>query len=420
MSVRISQAARLSGEVRVPGDKSLSHRALIFGALSRTPVEIRNIAPGEDVAATARCLEALGATVENTSEGLRIRGPEALRPPAEVLDCGNSGTTMRLLAGVLAGAGIAAVLDGDESLRRRPMGRVLEPLRRLGARCEGRRGPGGEELAPLVFHAGAAFRGGELGISVASAQVKSALLLAGLVAGVPVRVEEPLPSRDHTERMLAAFSADGRLPLRLPERLDIAGDPSSAAFLAAAAALVPGADLRLLAMNTNPTRIGWVHALRRMGGQVELLDERIAAGEPVATVRVRHAGPLRAIRVEAAEVPALIDELPVLAVLATQAEGTTEIRGASELRVKESDRIAAMAEGLTRLGARVEALDDGLRIHGPTPLRGARVEARSDHRVAMSLAVAGLLAEGETWVEGGRWADVSYPDFYSLLDKLCA
>lgn len=420
MNVCIEKATRLSGEVRLPGDKSLSHRALIFGALSHRLTEIRNLAPGKDVEATARCLRALGATIERIDHGVRIQGPKRLQTPTGVLDCGNSGTTMRLLCGVIAGAKIAAVLDGDESLRRRPMGRVLEPLRRLGARCEGRRGPNGEELAPLVFHAGGSLVGKEIAIPVASAQVKSALLLAGLLADVPVRVREPVLSRDHTERMLAAFAPDGRLPLRLPDALDMPGDPSSAAFLAAAATFVPDAELLLLDMNANPTRIGWVEALRRMGGRVELRDERVVAGEPVATVVVRHARPLRAIRVEAAEVPALIDELPVLAVLATQAEGTTEIRGARELRMKESDRIEAMAEGLSRLGARIEALDDGLRIHGPTPLCGARVRAHGDHRVAMSLAVAGLVAEGQTWIEGGEWAEISFPDFYDLLERLGA
>lgn len=419
MKAIVAQAARLEGAVDLPGDKSISHRALILGALAPDPLVIENLAPGQDVEATARCLEALGATIERDEGRLRIRGPGRLGPPAGALDCGNSGTTMRLLAGVIAGAGIEAVLDGDESLRRRPMGRMLGPLRALGARCEGRRSAAGsdEEFAPLVFRGGK-LAGGAIRIPVASAQVKSALLLAGLVAGVEVEVEEPLPSRDHTERMLAAFAAGGRL--RLPSRLPIPGDPSSAAFLAAAAAALPGSVLLLRGMNANPTRIGWVHAFRRMGVPIDLREEAEVAGEPVATLELRGGGELRGIRIGAEEVPALIDELPILAALATRAEGETSIRGAAELRVKESDRIAAMAEGLSRLGARIEALDDGLRILGPTPLRGAPVEAESDHRVAMSLAVAGLWAEGTTTIAGGQWADVSFPGFYDLLDALRA
>lgn len=420
MSVVVRQAARLSGEIRLPGDKSLSHRLLVFGALSPGTIEIRNVAPGEDAKATARCLRSLGAKIETSGEVVRIRGPGELHPPQEVLDCGNSGTTMRLLAGVLAGAGLPGTLDGDASLRRRPMGRVLEPLRRMGARCEGTRGPDGEERAPLTFFAGSRLEGGHFRLPMASAQVKSAILLAGLLAGVPVRVEEPGLSRDHTERMLGAFAPEGRMPLRLPEAVIVPGDPSSAAFLAAAAALVPGSELRLRGIGANPTRIGWIQALRRMGADLELVDEGLSVGEPVATLLVRHSPRLRAIRIEGEEIPSLIDEIPILAVVATQAEGTTEIRGASELRVKESDRIAAMAEGLTRMGAEVEPLPDGLRIHGPTPLRGARVDAASDHRVAMSLAVAGLRAAGETTIEGGEWASVSFPDFFRALDTLQA
>lgn len=411
MTTIVRRARRFAGEVPLPGDKSLSHRALIFGALSEAPLAIENLAAGEDVQATARCLRALGAKIETSGGLVRVRGPARLRAPDAVLDCGNSGTTMRLLAGVIAGAGIAATLDGDESLRRRPMGRVIAPLRQMGARCEGRQA-GDEIYAPLVFRPGPPLRGGRYEIPVASAQVKSAILLAGRLAGVEVEVREPRLSRDHTERMLAAFEKSP------PARLRIPADPSSAAFLAAAAALIPGAALRLPGVNTNPTRTGWLHALRAMGAAIEARAPGEAAGEPTATLHARHAPRLRGVRIGPAQVPALIDELPILAVVATQAEGVTEIRGAAELRVKESDRIAAMTEGLSRMGARVEALGDGLRIHGPTPLRGARVRAASDHRVAMSLAVAGLVAEGETAIEGGAWAAVSFPAFFRTLADL--
>lgn len=409
----VRKASRFAGEVHLPGDKSLSHRALILGALSTEPLEIENIARGDDPEATARCLQALGAKIETDTGIVRVQGPKRLHSPREVLDCGNSGTTMRLLAGVIAGAGIAATLDGDPSLRRRPMGRVLEPLRKMGALCEGRR-EGGEEYAPLVFRPGGILHGGRYEIPVASAQVKSALLLAGTIAGVEVEVSEPHPSRDHTERMLAAF-AEAR-----PSRIRVPGDPSSAAFLAAAAMLVPGGEIRLPEVNANPTRLGWFRAFCEMGGALELQPTGEVAGEPTATLRAVHAPKLRGIRIGPAEVPALIDEIPILSVLATQAEGVTEIRGAEELRVKESDRIATMVEGLRRMGANVEALEDGLRIQGPTPLTGAPVQAASDHRVAMSLAVAGLIAEGETRIEGGHWAAVSFPQFFPLLAQFQA
>jgi 3-phosphoshikimate 1-carboxyvinyltransferase len=435
----IHPARSFQGEATLPGDKSISHRALIFASLGSGPTEIRNIGRGDDIEATIRCLRQLGVEIETSEDGATVRPPAKLRDPDGVLDCGNSGTTMRLLAGIVAGAGLLATLDGDESLRRRPMGRVLAPLRRMGARCEGQAQAQGEERAPLSFHRGGRLEGRAHRLEVASAQVKSALLLAGLFAEGETTVEEPHPSRDHTERMIAAFcgasatprassnqglrspkrDGAGRLPLTLPPILRIPGDASSAAFLATAAIVVPGGEVTLRGVGANPTRLGWVRALQRMGAAVEVLPEGMEAGEPVATIRAAHRdGALQGIEIFPEEVPGLIDEVPVLAVAATQAQGETRIVGAKELRYKESDRLASMALWLSRMGAWIEEEEDGLSIHGPIKLAGAQVGASSDHRVAMSLAVAALVADGPTSIEGGGWASVSFPAFFPLLQRL--
>lgn len=438
----VHPARAFGGEATVPGDKSISHRALILASLGNREVEILGLSDGEDVAATIRCLRLLGARIEGTADGVRVRPPAALQNPREVLDCGNSGTTMRLLAGVLAGAGLEATLDGDASLRRRPMGRVLEPLRRMGARCHGTRGKDGDERAPLRFEGGGPLRGMRHRLPVASAQVKSALLLAGLFAEGETVVEEPHPSRDHTERMLSALVGahpgpgavatperrkgaeaarvrGGCLPLALPPSLRIPGDPSSAAFLAAAAILVPGGEVTLRGVGANPTRLGWVEALRRMGASIGVEPQGEVAGEPVATIRAAYRdGALQGIQIPPEAIPGLVDEVPILSVVATQAQGETRILGAGELRLKESDRLAAMTRWLSRMGAWVEETEDGLSVHGPTLLAGAKVGASEDHRVAMSLAVAALVAEGPTTIEGGGWASVSFPGFFPLLERL--
>ena len=428
MRATVRRAAGFSGVAPVPGDKSISHRALILGALAEGRTEATNLGTGADVRSTAAALRALGVPLDisgaaATVEGVGLRG---LRAPAGVLDCGNSGTTLRLLAGVLAGAGIPAVLDGDDSLRVRPMGRVIAPLRAMGARLDG--APG--DRAPLRLHGGVRLAGVRHELAVASAQVKSLLLLAGLHADGATSVREPHPSRDHTERMLTAQGAplvrepDGAWTIRRPDRplapfgrLEIPGDPSSAAFLATAALLVPGGEVTVPGVLVNPTRSGFFGALERMGAPLEVRRGPDRAGEPTATVTVRH-GPLRGTLVASAEVPSLVDEVPLLAVVATQAEGRTEIRGAGELRVKESDRLARIAAGLGAMGAFVEELPDGLVIHGPTPLAGAALDAAGDHRIAMAFAVAGLAAAGETTVDGAEWADVSWPGFFALLDRL--
>ncbi|WP_373047050.1 3-phosphoshikimate 1-carboxyvinyltransferase [Vulgatibacter sp.] len=420
MDAIVRAAAGMEGEATVPGDKSISHRALIFAALAQGRCRIEGLSTGADVRSTASCLRQLGVRIDadGTVHGVGLHG---LRAPEAPLDCGNSGTTMRLLAGVLAGSGVGGTLDGDESLRRRPMARVIDPLRAMGAACETTDG-----RAPLHFAPGRPLHGVDHVLPIASAQVKSALLLAGLWAKGTTSVREPSLSRDHTERMLAAFGASITKTtihrtdsLRAPATLHVPGDPSSAAFLLGAALLVPGGSVTVRHVDGNPTRTGLLDVLDRMGARITRTPRGEAAGDPVIDCTARHGGTLHATVVEPHEIPALVDEVPLLAALATQAHGTTEIRGAGELRVKESDRLAAIAAGLTALGADIEEQEDGLRIHGPTPLRGATVDSHGDHRIAMSLAVAGLIASGETTIRGAEWVDISFPGFFSLLGGLC-
>ena len=413
-----------------PGDKSISHRALLFGALGTTPMRVGNLAPGADVRSTAACLRALGVSVvESEGQGsvtVQGVGPGGFTSPVGPLDCGNSGTTMRLLLGLVAGAGLSCTLDGDASLRRRPMRRVLAPLREMGARMAGQGGPE-DERAPLRVSASPALVGRLHRLPIASAQVKSALVLAGLAADGETRVREPEPSRDHTERMLAAWGAPVRLeaaevvatrllrPLALPEALDVPGDPSSAAFWVGAGLLVPGANVAVRGVDVNPTRTGFLRVLERMGAVVEREPEASAAGDPVATLRVRGGQPLRGTEILPSEVPSLLDEVPLLAVVASQARGETRLTGARELRVKESDRLRQLVLGLRAMGADLDELDDGFVLRGPTALRGAAIDSAHDHRIAMSFAVAGLVADGETEVEGAEWADISYPGFFTDL-----
>lgn len=435
-SLVIAPKGSLHGSVQVPGDKSISHRALIFAALCEGATVIEGLSTGADVRQTAECLKLLGVSIVRQAppvDTLTVHGVglDGLKPPPSTLDCGNSGTTMRLLAGLLAGSGVGGVLDGDDSLRRRPMRRVLSPLRSMGAVCQGARNDKGDETAPLRFAANAWLVGKDHHLDVSSAQVKTALLLAGLWADGTTRVKEPTLSRDHTERMLLEMGAplhrheDGSLsiqrptaPLQLPETLRIPGDPSSAAFLLAAAAILPGSDLEITGLSGNPTRLGFLRALERMGARLVETVEGHAAGDPLITVRIEASPSLRGVEIGPDEIPSLVDEIPLLAVVATQAEGRTSIRGAGELRVKESDRLAAITGGLKRMGADITETEDGLEILGPTLLRGAEVEAHDDHRIAMSLAVAAWAAEGRTTLHGAEWADISFPGFYDLVDTL--
>ena len=415
----------LRGRIAVPGDKSISHRALLLGALADGTSTIAGINPGEDVRATADAVAALGATVDFRDEDnveVEGYGLAGLQEPADVLDLGNSGTSMRTLLGVCAGVGGLSVLTGDASLRTRPMLRVAAPLRQMGAAVDGR---GYGELPPMVV------RGGDLRpidaeLDVASAQVKTALLLAGLRAAGTTSVTEPGPSRDHTERMLEAAgvevgrsgttcSVEGGSQPR-PVDWEVPGDTSSALYLLVAALLVPGSELTVTDVLLNPTRTAAFDVLVRMGADLTVEEKEVSGGEPRGDVTARSSA-LAATEIAPAEVPALIDELPLLAVAASQAEGATVVAGAGELRVKESDRIAAMVGGLRALGGRAEERPDGMVVEGPVPLTGGAIDSRGDHRVAMSFAIAGLLsAEG---VRVARWScvDTSFPGFLDVLGR---
>ena len=427
MRIRVRPARRLSGRVAVPGDKSISHRAALFGALASGRTEITGFLEGEDCLATLKAVRALGAEVTRKGPGHYLvdgAGVNGLSEPDNVIDCGNSGTSARLLVGVLAGQPFWTVLTGDDSLRSRPMDRVAEPLRRMGATVVGRRE--GSRL-PLAVRGARPLTALTYASPVASAQVKTALLLAGLWADGPVTVREPSQSRDHTERMLGGFGARltvGSEGITLTPGAPLSGQPvavpgdiSSAAFFLAAAAAAPDAEVTVTQVGTNPTRTGVLEALGAMGAQIESVTGSQAAAEPVADLVVR-GGALRGTEIGGALVPRLIDEVPILAVAACLAEGPTEIRDAAELRVKESDRIRAVASELGRLGARITERPDGLRIEGGARLRGAVVQSGGDHRMAMALVVAGLLADGETVVEDTECIATSFPGFLNAVNDL--
>ncbi|HET9454012.1 MAG TPA: 3-phosphoshikimate 1-carboxyvinyltransferase [Gemmatimonadaceae bacterium] len=412
---------RVGGTVRVPGDKSLSHRALMLAALGDGASRIRGILESADVHSTASVLRSLGVPIPVLSPDLVVQGVglRGVRKPAGALDCGNSGTTARLMAGVVAGAGVTARFTGDESLSRRPMRRVAAPLEAMGARVD--LPPHGG--LPMTVH-GVPLHGVEWHSDVASAQVKSAVLLAALVAGVSVSYTEPEKSRDHTERMLAArgvgIVADAssvRLaPAQALAALDqtVPGDPSSAAFFAGLAAMASHGSIEMPNIGANPTRVGFFSALVRMGAQVSLSDVRDEGGEPTATVTVQP-GALRGVRIGATEIPAMIDELPLLACVASRAAGETVITGAGELRVKESDRIAVVVRNLQALGAEAEELPDGMRVVGSAnPLRGA-IRTHGDHRIAMAFGVLGALDGNQIAVDDPECVVVSYPRFWEDL-----
>jgi 3-phosphoshikimate 1-carboxyvinyltransferase len=422
-------APPLRGIVRVPGDKSISHRALILAALAVGRSRIEGLSPGTDVAATAAALRAMGAHVEAGDGGVLVDGVGVggLIQPAGALDLGNSGTSARLLTGLIASHAITATLTGDLSLGRRPMERVAAPLRRCGAEIV--TAPGG--TLPLTVRGLSPAVPLTTRLEIASAQVKSALLLAGLNAPGVTRVVEPVATRDHLERLLASFGAaiesgGGEIALRgeaelRPQQLEIPGDPSAAAFLAVAALIVPGSELRIEAVGINPHRAGLFAVLREMGADLRLANERMASGEPVADIVVRHS-PLRSVEVAPELVPSMIDEFPIFFVAAAFAEGRSSARGLAELRFKESDRIAAMAAGLAALGARVTESEHSLDVEGSggEPIAGgADIAAHGDHRVAMSFAVAGLHARAPVGIDDIAPVATSFPGFAETLRSLC-
>lgn len=424
----IKPSRGLRGETALPGDKSLSHRAVIFAAIAEGDTVINGFLTGEDTLNTAKAVEKMGIRIEGLGTDrlvVRGKGLDGLSEPAGVLDLGNSGTGMRLLAGLLAGQDFFSVLTGDHYLVKRPMGRIVEPLRRMGATIDGR---SGGKLAPLAIRGGGRkTKAIDYASPVASAQVKSAILLAGLYADGDTSVSEPMKSRDHTERMFRHFGVEtreqgprvtvrGRQELRAKGPLEIPSDISSAAFFLVAASIVPGSDLLMKNVGVNPTRTGVIDVLREMGADITLLNEREQAGEPVADLRVKHKK-LHGARIGGDMIPRAIDEIPVLSVAASYAEGKTVIQDAAELRVKESDRIAAMAAELRKMGAAVTERPDGMEITGRDALNGATCESHGDHRIAMSMAVAGLAARGETMVRDCGWIETSFPGFERLLKQ---
>jgi 3-phosphoshikimate 1-carboxyvinyltransferase len=416
----------VKGRCAVPGDKSISHRAALLAAMADGQSRIGGFSPAGDCRATLAILAELGVGWVREGSTLRVhgRGPEALMAPGRPLDCGRSGTTIRLTIGLVAGAAFSTTLTGDGQLLRRPMSRVAEPLRLMGAGVE--LSDGGRP--PLTVRGGP-LRGIEYVLPVASAQVKSALLLAGLQASGTTVVVEPSPTRDHTERLLEAMGApirrweEGAGPkvavsrrVLAPIELDVPGDFSSAAPFVALASLLPGSDLRIEGVGLNPGRTGFLRILERMGGAIEV-TRYVDGVEPSGDLRIRH-GELRATVIEPAEVPGAIDELPLVGLVATQADGVTEVRGASELRVKESDRIAGLVAGLRALGGDARELEDGFAVRGPTPLRGGPCDARADHRLAMAFRVASFVASGDVNVEGLEFVPDSFPGFEALLGTL--
>lgn len=424
VTYKIEPGGPLKGRIRVPGDKSISHRSIMLTSIAEGVSRISGFLEGEDAIATMNAFRALGVRIDGPEGGnvtVHGVGPHGLKRPAAALDCGNAGTAMRLLAGLLAGQHFDCELTGDASLRRRPMKRVADPLNQMGAQIETAEGG----CPPLRVRGGRKLTGIDYAMPVASAQVKSALLLAGLYAGGRTCVTEPAPTRDHTERMLEAFGCvveknrstvciRGGATLHA-SAIEIPADISSAAFFLVGAAIAPGSDLTLEHVGVNPTRTGVIEILRLMGADLEISDQRVAGGEPVADIRVR-GGPLHGIDIPQRLVPIAIDEFPALFIAAANAEGTTVLTGAEELRVKESDRIQVMADGLVALGARAEPTRDGMRVTG-APYHGGQVASEGDHRVAMAFAMAGLRASSGITVTDCANVATSFPGFVSLAQS---
>lgn len=422
----ITPAKSLSGEVAIPPDKSITHRAVLLSALAKGISTIHNPLEAEDCLSTLSCVEALGCKVERKKKTWIVHGRDlhGFKAPKKPLNCGNSGTTMRLLSGVLAAQPFTVELRGDESLSKRPMDRIAEPLQEMGASFDlkdGRYAPfkitGSKSLKPITWQS-----------AIASAQVKSAVLLAGVHVSGETTFEEPVTSRDHTERMLQAAGGSvvrkgSAVTVHGPAHLQarewhVPSDFSSAAFFLVAGLLVPDADIEMKAVNINATRTGLLTVLQLMGARIRLSNRQELGGEPVADLSVSHVSQLRALRMDSAIVPHLIDEIPILAVAATQAHGTTVLRGIEELRVKETDRIATIAKNLTTLGANVKEEKDGLIIEGSTRLKGGVCDSMGDHRIAMAMAIAGLIAAKDTTIQNAEAVAISYPTFWETLKKL--
>lgn len=423
--MKFTRVKNIRGEITVPGDKSISHRAVMFGSLAQGTTTVENFLRGADCLSTIDCFRRLGIQIEELREQIIIHGKglRGLSAPAQILDAGNSGTTTRLISGILSGQNFETTLTGDASIQKRPMKRIIEPLTQMGASITSLHGNG---CAPLHIQ-GQSLHGIHYTTNVASAQVKSAILLAGLYADGPTSVTEPALSRNHSELMLRQFGADvqteGTTATIQPgaflngQKIIVPGDISSAAYFIAAACITPDSELLIRNVGTNPTRDGILRVCRMMNADLTVLPHEITDGEPSADLLVRSSS-LKGCVIEGSLIPTLIDELPVIAVMACFAEGTTIIRDAAELKVKESNRIDVMAENLTAMGARVTATDDGLIIEGGRPLRGAAIDSHLDHRIAMSFAVAALNADGETEIQDAECVNISYPAFYQDLNRI--
>ena len=426
MEYILEKVNKLKGNISVPGDKSISHRSLILGSIARGETRVYNLLNSLDCLGTLGCMQALGAKIEldkDNSVKIKGRGLNGLQEPKDILDVGNSGTTIRLLAGLLSGQKFYSVLNGDNSIRRRPMKRVIQPLKLMGANIWGR---DNSQLAPLSIK-GSKIRPIRYTLPVASAQVKSALLLAGLYAAGETVIKEPLSTRDHTERMLKIMQADikissSEIELRGGKELKgteifIPGDISSAAYFIVAASILKGSQIIIKQVGVNPTRTGIIEILKKMGSKINLLNYQIKSNEPQADLKIEYSS-LKGIEIGEKDVPFLIDELPLIAVIATQAQGKTIVKGAKELRVKETDRIKAIVSELKKMRADIEEREDGFVVKGPSKLKGAVCESYNDHRIAMSLAIAALLAEGKTIIKNPECIDISFPGFKKTLQKL--
>ena len=423
--MKFSRINGLRGELAVPGDKSISHRSVMFGAISRGTTEITGFLQSADCLSTISCFRKMGVEIENQGSRVLVKGAgmHGLKKPSEVLDCGNSGTTTRLISGILSAQAFDSVVTGDASIQERPMDRILIPLTQMGARI---RSAAGNGCAPLLIQ-GAPLHGIHYQSPVASAQVKSSILLAGLYADGETRVTEPYLSRNHSELMLSHFGAkvrtEGTTAIIQPADelyacpVEVPGDISSAAFFLVAGLIIPHSEILIRNVGINPTRSGVLTVLQAMGADITLLNRHDRSGEPAADLLVRSSS-LTGTCIEGSLIPALIDEIPILALAACFAEGETVIRDAAELKVKESNRLKVMTEGLSAMGAQVLETEDGMIIQGGAPLHGAVIDSRLDHRIAMTFAVAGLCADGETEIQGAECVNISYPQFYEDLNRL--
>lgn len=421
----ITKVKSLKGEISVPGDKSISHRGVMFGAISKGTTELTGFLDGADCRSTISCFKAMGIDINQNGDHVVIHGKglHGLKAPSSMLDVGNSGTTTRLISGILAGQPFISSLNGDESIQRRPMGRIITPLSEMGAYIKSLKDNG---CAPLEI-GGQPLHSIHYNSPVASAQVKSCVLLAGLCADGITSVTEPVISRNHTELMLSGFGANIKSegltativgnPSLNGQKIAVPGDISSAAYFIVAGLICENADLLIKNVNTNPTRAGIIKVAQAMGGNIELLNERIVSGEPVADIHVSTSN-LHGCEVKGDIIPALIDEIPVIAVMAACAEGQTIIKDAAELKVKESNRIATVTENLANMGCDIIPTDDGMIINGGKPLHGTNIKTYLDHRIAMSFAIAGLVADGETTFDNEACCQISYPDFFETIKKL--